>query len=62
MSDIYNHWNISIVPTDDDKLIPKKNPDNTVNKTYHQKINVKIFNLLVSELGVSKIFGFRKKN
>ena len=34
--DRYNHWNISAVATDDFRLIPKLNPDNTVNKTYHQ--------------------------
>ena len=42
LSNIYNHWNISTVPTDDNKLIPKMNPDNTVNKTY-QKDDVEYF-------------------
>ena len=36
LSDRDNHLNISAVPTDDHKLIPKINLDNTVNKTYHQ--------------------------
>lgn len=42
LSDRYNDWNISTVPTDDHKLIPKMNPDNTVNKTY-QKDDVEYF-------------------
>lgn len=36
LRDRNNHWNISRIPEDDFRLIPKMNPDNSVNQTYQR--------------------------